>query len=76
LPHDADIVPISGTTGITSISAVGQIGRTVNLQFADALTVTDGSNLVLNGNFTTAANATLTLTCDGTNWYEVARSTN
>jgi hypothetical protein len=76
LPQDSDIVAISGTTGITSISATGQTGRTVSLQFADVVTVTDGSNLKLAGNFTTSADDTLTLTCDGTNWYEVARSAN
>ena len=76
LPQDSDIVAISGTTGITSISATGQTGRTVSLQFADVVTVTDGSNLKLAGNFTTSADDTLTITCDGTNWYEVARSAN
>lgn len=70
------VVSISGTTGITSITATGHSGAVVTLIFQGALTVTDGSNLKLAGNFTTTADDTLTLACDGTNWYEVARSVN
>jgi hypothetical protein len=58
------------------VAALLVAGANVTLVFADALTVTDGSNLRLNGNFTTSADDTLTLVCDGTNWYEVARSAN
>lgn len=76
VPQDMDMIPISGTTGITSIDTTGQAGRTITLQFAGALTVTDGSNLKLAGDFVTTADDTLMLTCDGTNWYEVARSIN
>jgi hypothetical protein len=76
IPSVGDIVNITGTTGITSISATGQAGHRVTLVFAGALTVTDGSNLKLNGNYTTTADDTLTLVCDGTNWYEVSRSAN
>jgi hypothetical protein len=75
-PQEMDTVLISGTTGITSIFASLHQGRRVTLIFQDILTVTDGGNLKLNGNFTSAANSTLTVTCDGTNWYEVSRSTN
>jgi len=70
------VVSISGTTGITSITATGHSGAVVVLVFRGALTVTDGSNLKMAGNFTTTADDTLTLACDGTNWYEVARSVN
>lgn len=66
---------ITGTTGITSITASDE-GRMVTLKFASNPTVTDGSNLKLAGNFSPNADSTLTLVCDGTNWYEVARSTN
>jgi hypothetical protein len=52
------------------------IGRRVTLVFSGSLTVTDGSNLTLAGNFNTAAGSTLTLVCDGTNWREASRSTN
>jgi parallel beta-helix repeat protein len=76
LPRGADLISVSGTTGITSIVATGNARRTVTLNFAGALTVTDGSNLKLAGNFTTTADDTLTLYCDGTNWIEIARSVN
>jgi parallel beta-helix repeat protein len=72
---DVTRVVISGTTTITSITASWP-GRMVVLQFADVLTVTDGSNLVLAGNFVTSLDDTLTLYCDGTNWREMARSVN
>ena len=76
LPQEMDTVLISGTTGITSIFASLHAGRRMTLIFQDVVTVTDGSNLKLNGSFTSAANGTLTLTCDGTNWYEISRSAN
>lgn len=76
LPPGGDVFVISGTTSIGTILTTGWVGRTVRLIFQGALTVTDGSNLKLNGNFVTTADDTLTLTCDGTNWYEVARSAN
>ncbi len=76
LPLGADAFTISGTTSITSVSATGWIGRTVRLVFSGILTFTDGSNLKLNGNFVTTADDTITLVCDGTNWFEVARSAN
>lgn len=78
LPTGFDVVQISGTTGITSIaSGSAWKGKRVTLYFQGALTVTDGSNLTLAGNFTTTAGDTLTLVCyDGTNWAEESRSVN
>jgi hypothetical protein len=76
VPQEMDNVLISGTTTITSIFADLQAGRRITLIFQGALTVTDGSNLKLNGNFVTTSDDTLTLVCDGTNWYEVSRSVN
>lgn len=70
------VVTVSGTTNITSIPATGNAGRVVTLIFSGVLTVTDGSNLKLAGNFVTTADDTMTLVCDGTNWYEMARSAN
>ena len=40
------------------------------------LTLTDGSNLKIAGNFVGTADDTITLICDGTNWFEVSRSVN
>jgi hypothetical protein len=76
LPYGFTLFSITGTTNITSIVALGHSGKTVTLVFAGALTFTDGSNLKLAGNFVTTANDVITLTCDGTNWYEVSRSVN
>ena len=79
LPSHADVVFVSGSTTITSVTA-SRPGRTVTLIFTGALIFTDGSNLKLAGNFTSAGatndNDTITLVCDGTNWFEVARSLN
>lgn len=71
-----DVYSITGTTGITSITATNMLGRVAKLIFTGILTVTDGSNLKLNGNLTTAAQTTLLLVCDGTNWQELTRSVN
>jgi polygalacturonase len=79
LPTAWDVVSISGTTNITSITPNGHSGRRVTLFFQGALTVVRGSNLILSstlGNFVTTANDTLTLVCDGTTWWEVSRSVN
>lgn len=68
---------VTGTTNITSLTATGlRAGTVVTLIFDDVLTFTDGSNLVLAGNFVTTANDTITLVYDGTNWYEICRSVN
>lgn len=63
---------VTGTTNITSITA-SRRGRVANLVFAGALTLTDGSNLKLAGNLATAADDTIMLVCDGTNWLELSR---
>lgn len=76
IPPLVQVVIVSGTTGVTNITATGRSGQRVTLVFQGALTVTDGGNLRLAGNFTTTADDTLTLACDGTNWYETARSVN
>jgi hypothetical protein len=63
---------VLGVTGFSTITA-GYPGRLIILKFAGILTVTDGVPIKLNGDFITAANSTLTLVSDGTNWFEVAR---
>lgn len=75
---------ITGTTTINGIVTLGwQAGSVIHLMFTGALTVTHASGapgtgavaLLLNAaaNMTTAANNTLTLVYDGTNWVELAR---
>jgi hypothetical protein len=70
-----DIIPITGTTKITGITA-GAAGRQVTLEIASAgLWIANGSNLKLRGDFLScAALDTLTLHSDGTNWIEDARA--
>lgn len=75
LPAHSDIVIISGTTTITSVTA-SWVGRVVTLMFSGILTFTDGSNLKLLANFVTTADDTITMYCDGTNWFEMSRSAN
>lgn len=74
IPRNLDAVNVTGTTNITSIATTGMDGRLVTLIFSDVLTVTDGSNLNLAGNFVTSSDDTLTLRCFNGFWFEVARS--
>lgn len=75
LPSNGDYFYITGTTNITSISSAF-LGRRITLQFAAALTMTDGGNLALAGNFTTTTADTISLIYDGANWVETSRSVN
>jgi hypothetical protein len=68
---------VTGTTTITSITATNiKAGQVITIIFDGILTFTDGSNLKLAGNFTTSADATITLRYDGSNFYEMSRSIN
>ena len=71
----ANDVTVTGTTDFGSASDT-YAGHVVRLHFADILTVFDGGNLKMAGNFVTAADSVLTLSFDGTNWNEVSRSSN
>lgn len=76
LPTAQKAIVVTGTTPITFITPNGHSGCKVVL-FPDAgVDIRDGSNLKLNGNFLATADDTLEITCDGTNWREVARSVN
>lgn len=74
LPNsDYPYYTVTGTTGITDITA-SWIGRRVVLVFEDVLTLTSNSgNLRLDGNYTTEAYASLGLVSDGTHWIETSR---
>lgn len=79
LPFQGTEMPvfsITGTTNITSIVATGWEGRSVRLIFAGVLTLTDGSNLKIAGNFVTTADDAIALSCFGGNWYETGRAVN
>lgn len=72
LGEDGNFFDITGTAAITSIT-IKQAGTVVILQFDSTATLTDGGNLLLDGNFTGAAGKTIALVSDGTNWVEIAR---
>ena len=75
LPEITDQFVVIGTTTITALS-VGYAGRVVSLRFANTVTVTDGSNLKLAGNFSATADDVMVLESNGANWYERSRSSN
>ena len=75
LADDCEIHKVSGTTAISDIDKKWA-GRRATLIFQGSLTVTDGTGLRLSGDFTTSTEDVLTLVCDGSYWYEVARSGN
>lgn len=67
-------VNVTGTTNIAGMDPTYP-GHVVVLHFTGVLVVIDNSqNLRLVGNFTTAADSTLTLYCDGAEWREIARA--
>jgi hypothetical protein len=72
------IVPATWTAG-NNITAFddGGAGQVITIIGGDSdCVVTDGSALKIAGNWTAAADATLTLAFNGTSWYEIARSAN
>jgi hypothetical protein len=46
------------------------------MQFSDPLTVVEGNNLRMAGDFITTFTDTITLISDGANWIETSRSNN
>lgn len=80
LPSDGDVIPVSGTTTITTINPIALVGLTgqavVTLEFQSVgCKVARSASLRLHGDFVSAiVGATLTLECDGTNWSEVGRA--
>ena len=75
LGADGNFFDITGTTNLDSIAAQ-TVGKEVTLQFDGVLTVTDGGNLNLAGNFVTSADDILKLVTDGIDWWEISRSAN
>jgi hypothetical protein len=73
----ASLYHVTGTTTITSITSTNiGTGTCITLIFDGVLTLTDGSNLKLNGDFVTTTDDTIGLCYDGTNWHETHRSIN
>lgn len=68
---------ITGTTAITSITTTNlKAGDVLRFIFDDAVTLTEGNNLVMAGNFATGATDTWVGIYDGTNVVELSRSNN
>ena len=77
IPYPGEVFLVSGGTAITSIDAASTIARRrVVLIFSGTPTFTDGGNLKIAGNLVASADDTITLVCDGTDWYEVGRAVN
>jgi hypothetical protein len=75
VPRDVTLATVTGSTTITELdNANVEVGQMIFLRFRDGCTIQSGSNLVLASTFTTPANGVLSLVCDGTKWYETARS--
>lgn len=77
--HNLRFALIAGSTGITSIvtdTAKYERGRKLDLLITGSLTVTDGSNLILNGNLSATNGTMLSLVSENGYWYEVSRSVN
>lgn len=78
IPTSWDVVRVGGTPGTTINSIVpnGHAGHIVTIIFAAAFTVNRTSTLVIPTTFSTTDADTLTLACNGSAWYEIARSVN
>lgn len=78
IPTHGEVFHVTGTTNITNGITVNahDNGRLVTLIFDGVLTVSDTGTSKLTAALVTTADDTLTLRCDGTNWYEVSRSVN
>ena len=75
LPSGGSFFAITGTTNIANITSSHR-GRVVYLNPQSVLTMLDGGNLRLNGNFVTSTGDIISLVCDGNAWYELSRSDN
>lgn len=72
-----DVFHVTGTTNITSItSTYVPAGALISMIFDGILTLTDGNNLKLAGNYVTTADDVVNLVYDGTNWFDAGRGVN
>lgn len=72
---DVGIYIINGSVQIESIYPSWP-GRIATLKFTNSPLIVNGNNLKLSANFSATNNDTLSIICDGTNWYEISRSVN
>jgi hypothetical protein len=77
LPITYDVFKITGANNIGSISAQTTVkGRRVTLIGTGVLSIFAANNLKIAGTFNVTDLDTITLVCDGTNWFEVSRVVN
>lgn len=69
------LVKVSAGTDLKRIEPTSD-GHRVTLKFNAEVSIFDGENLKLTSTRTFKANQTITLVCDGVDWYEVSRSEN
>jgi hypothetical protein len=80
LPTNGNLVTVTGTTMINTITATGNAGRVVTLTFPSvgcrigSVDRGSGGNIYTGGPFYSRGSSTLTAYCDGTNWIEQSRS--
>jgi hypothetical protein len=67
---------IQGGSGPISSVVATWASHVVTFQIPSGVSFTDGSNLLLAGNFAPGSTSTITMICDGVNWNEIGRSTN
>lgn len=72
---DANVVNVTGTTDITSMTGTWR-GHRVDLIFDDALQMFDGMNLALGTDFNSTAYDTMSLVFDGSKWVQLSTAVN
>ena len=72
MPADADIISVTGTTNISTITAATQ-NRRITLSFVSAGCTIDTAGNVkgIGSGYTSTAGSTISFICDGTNWYKI-----
>ena len=76
LPIFGSSFRLLGTASVTSITASSNKGREVKFIIDTTASFADGSNLKLASLSPNTADDTISMLCDGTNWYETGRSVN
>lgn len=77
LPQGFSLFFLGTANAVGAITArSGWAGRRVTLVANGTVDVYDTSNLIIAGTWSATLHDTLTLVCDGTNWFEVSRSNN
>lgn len=72
-----DIFLLAGANSVGSINAISSTkGRRVTIIGTTSISIFAANNLKLSAAFNITNLDTITLVCDGTNWYEVSRSVN